>query len=187
MISIYLYLYTNNSQDNAIIYIRVWLTSRAEPVSLAREMGEPSRAELGSARFQPYLQPTRRRGPTSGLDRDQGCRRRAALGRALHPRRATARNPTPARPFITRVMKLQDDHFSPPLLPPSIDASWRTRRRHWWPWSTRRPLISSLPPYKIRDSLALFLHELLSPFSLPELPLSLTHTPSSSTPSPSVL
>jgi hypothetical protein len=47
MISIYLYLYTNNSLDNAIIYIRVWLASRAEPVSPAREMGEPSRAELG--------------------------------------------------------------------------------------------------------------------------------------------
>jgi hypothetical protein len=44
MISIYLYLYTNNSLDNAIIYIRVWLASRAEPVSRAREMGEPSRA-----------------------------------------------------------------------------------------------------------------------------------------------
>jgi hypothetical protein len=59
MISIYLYLYTNNSLDNAIIYIRVWLasraeparepsSSRAEPVSLARKMGEPSRARLGS-------------------------------------------------------------------------------------------------------------------------------------------
>jgi hypothetical protein len=79
MISIYLYLYINNSLDNTIIYIRVWLasraepareppSSRAEPVSPAREMGEPSRAELGqppshtepsraelgSARFQPY-------------------------------------------------------------------------------------------------------------------------------------
>jgi hypothetical protein len=56
MISIYLYLYTNNSLDNAIIYIRCG--SRAEPsrvsLFLAREIGEPSRAELDSARFQPY-------------------------------------------------------------------------------------------------------------------------------------
>jgi hypothetical protein len=64
MISIYLYLYTNNSLDNTIIYIRVWLAShlRAEPslspqlvkwASRARSATEPYRA--GSARFQPYL------------------------------------------------------------------------------------------------------------------------------------
>jgi hypothetical protein len=45
MISIYLYLYTNNSLDNAIIYIRVWLASRAG----SRATFEPSRACLPSS------------------------------------------------------------------------------------------------------------------------------------------
>jgi hypothetical protein len=68
---------------------------------------------------------------------------------------------------------------SPPLLPLPIDE------RHQWRLETAdHTSLSSAPsPYKIQDSLPLFLPELLSPFSLPEL-APLSHTPCSPTPSP---
>jgi hypothetical protein len=55
--------------------IMVWLTSRlrAEPSLVPQLVKWPSRAELGSARFQPYLGGCRRQGCYTPQARHPGC------------------------------------------------------------------------------------------------------------------
>jgi hypothetical protein len=96
MISIYLYLYTNNSLDNAIIYIRVWLAShlRAEPSLSPQLVKWASRAELKLG------QPPSRTEPS-----------RAELG--SFPALATQLDPDPTRLFSPHAPPLQTQTLYP--------------------------------------------------------------------------